>query len=168
MLGGFREQLARVERFLDRVRDQDRDSREYDDDLWSFFQHCYHLKDWIKADPQVPQCIRDSVEQDLDQCTSLRICADLANRTKHRVLTKRIRVGASPKSRNVSVRLKGALKLHARIAGSEHETKPQHVETESAVSHIIELNDGSEHVAQDVAEQAVRDWKALLNKFKLI
>jgi hypothetical protein len=167
MLGGFHEQLARVERFLSRVRDHDRDPSEYDDDLWSFFQHCFHLKDWIKNDPQVPIAIRRSLEHAFATFQSLNICADLANRTKHRVLTRHVRVGATPTSRNVTIAVEGPLQVQARLGGMPPENAPDDLAIRATVSHIVVLDDGTEHVAQDIAEQAVQDWNTLLRDCNL-
>ena len=82
------EQLARVKRFLRRI--EPRGATDDDqDDLWSFFQHCWHLKDWLMNDLTVPERIRNSVESEVEQYESLMICADLANRTKHLTLRDR-------------------------------------------------------------------------------
>ncbi|MDE1464137.1 hypothetical protein [Spartinivicinus poritis] len=44
-----REQLERVKRSLDRVKNNKNKSvADYRGDLYHFFQDCYHLKDWIK------------------------------------------------------------------------------------------------------------------------
>ena len=47
----YMDQLNRVRRMLDRINRQDREPIEYGDDIWSFFQNCWHLKDWVKNDP---------------------------------------------------------------------------------------------------------------------
>ncbi len=39
------DELNRVRRMLDRLNRQDRSPNEYGDDLWSFFQNGWHLKD---------------------------------------------------------------------------------------------------------------------------
>ena len=42
-------QLKRVRRYLEKIQNRVRKSwDDYDDDFWSFFQNCWHLKDWIR------------------------------------------------------------------------------------------------------------------------
>jgi len=45
----FRDQLDRVRRLRARLDVHNRPRPEYEDDLWSFFQNAWHLKDWLKA-----------------------------------------------------------------------------------------------------------------------
>ena len=50
------EQIRRIERFLQRIDPPSKDHGsqvEYEDNLWSFFQNAWHLKDWIKNDPLI-------------------------------------------------------------------------------------------------------------------
>ena len=89
-LGGLLEQLEIVERYLDRIRRMYsgnnslrwEDRHFHKDDVYSFFVHCNHLRDWIlelnkigikKSD--ITKFIRDN--------KSIQICADLANSKKH-------------------------------------------------------------------------------------
>jgi len=92
--GGYKEQFQRVLRCLKKLKNQDRGTLEYSDDIWSFFQNCWHLKDWIKNDPELPRTIRDSIEKEIEQFESLLICADLSNRSKHSELNRNIRKDA--------------------------------------------------------------------------
>ena len=54
------EQFLRVKRYLERFArlnagvDHTQASPNYDDDVYSFFQNCHHLKDWIKKND--PNC----------------------------------------------------------------------------------------------------------------
>lgn len=149
----FLEQFKRVERYLKKIEDQDRNSTAYDDDLWSFFQNCYHLKDWIKNDPDVADEIQRMVEKFVQDNEELRICADLANRSKHLKLDKPPRQDAKITSRNVII--------YVPTAGSDS------VGT-STCEHIITLGDGRTRIALDVAIKAVEAWKDFLSDNKLI
>lgn len=64
------------------------------DSLYTFFQHCYHLKDWIKNDPSCP--LRTSVENFVSASPQLSLCADICNGSKHLNLTKPPRSGHKP------------------------------------------------------------------------
>ncbi len=80
-----------MKRYLERFRKindgiiHDRGSQNYDDDVYAFFQNCYHLKDWIKNDPDCEA--RSNVEHFINQNRNLSICADLCNALKHLSLT---------------------------------------------------------------------------------
>lgn len=85
------EQFERVKRLLRRFKalgqgiDHTQHSANYDDDVHSFFQNCYHLKDWIKNDPYCKAW--PSVEAYINENQDLQLCADLCNAQKHLKLT---------------------------------------------------------------------------------
>lgn len=58
-------------------------------ELFSFFEICYHLKDWVKHSPNYASF--SDVEQYINQSAPLRICADICNRLKHKKLLKKTR-----------------------------------------------------------------------------
>ncbi|MEO0853618.1 MAG: hypothetical protein AAFY15_08960, partial [Cyanobacteria bacterium J06648_11] len=102
---GFRDQLDRVERYLERVRNQNQSHTDYDDDLWSFFIHAWHLKDWVKADEPLPSDARHRIVSEAENIRELQICADLANRTKHLLLDRFSRHDSAPARRDVTIGL---------------------------------------------------------------
>ena len=67
----------------------------YDDDVISFFIHCYHLRDWII---HLNNCGVSSKEIDeyINQNRALSVCADLANGSKHCQLTRATRTEDQP------------------------------------------------------------------------
>jgi hypothetical protein len=145
------DQFARVKRYLVRIESQNRDPTEYDDDLWSFFQNCWHLKDWVKNDSSLRPGLRHKfrgkeLKKTLKECPSIKICADLANRTKHFELASNW-FDAEVTQRNVTVNL-----------GKR---------THSTSEHIITLNDGTKKVALKVARDAVKEWKKFFKTHKL-
>lgn len=56
-------------------------------ELFSFFEICYHLKDWIKNSPEY--CSLSNVEHFVNDSPALRICADIGNTLKHKAITRR-------------------------------------------------------------------------------
>ncbi len=158
-MSSYLEQFARVQRFLKRIENQDRDSNDYDDDFWSFFQNCWHLKDWIKYDDSISSDICKSIEEGALNFLSLRICADLCNRSKHLKLTRNIREDAKITSRNTTV--------NAPTLSMNNENNAK-LKCASTCEHIITLQDGSEFVALEIARQAVKDWESLLSEYILI
>jgi hypothetical protein len=94
----YREQYERVRRWylrfkdIDKGRPHDTDSENYVDEIYAFFLNCYHLKDWIRHDPAVPEQVRNKVESHINANTSLRLCADICNSLKH------LRLDRTPRS----------------------------------------------------------------------
>jgi hypothetical protein len=148
----YSEQLARVRRFFGRLSNENQDAVEFDDDVWSFFQHCWHFKDWLKNDPTLPANITDRVEPDASAKLAIRICADSANRSKHAALTKPNRTDADITSRDTTVLIGGTKESPGTTSISEH---------------TITLGDGSTHWARDIAKQAILDWEEILGSYGL-
>lgn len=143
----YLEQFERVKRFLQRVRDHSRDSVEYDDDLWSFFQNAWHLKDWIKYDPSIGSDMKKRMLAAAESEPNLQICSDLANRSKHYDLRNERR-GAKVTSRDVKV-----------VLGPS---------PRSESTHHVALNDGSLLTAQELAERVFVAWEKILHKEGLV
>ena len=97
------EQFERSKRYLERIRiiyfgyfssiGHDKDS--YDDDVISFFIHCYHIRDWF-IHLNTASLSAGDVDKYINSHLSLRICADLANGTKHCRLTRSLRTDRQP------------------------------------------------------------------------
>lgn len=168
MKPNYMKQFDRVKRFYCRILDSDRDQMYYEDDLWAFFQNCWHLKDWIKNDETVSCEIFCSIEEAIKEYKYIMICSDLANRSKHSKLyielldTRKPKKGREEKPR----------------AGAEHRA-----------DNIIDLNvakakyeyyivvKGGEHVQlkhkttyrlSDIAEKAIKNWETYMRKNGLL
>ncbi len=57
------------------------------DDMWNLFQACWHIKDWVKHDPVVPQPVKDAIKQEAESNPLLLMCHDVCNGAKHLKLT---------------------------------------------------------------------------------
>lgn len=109
----FHQQFDRVTRWYDRfaqidsgkVHDMSTDS--YEDEVYSFFLNCYHLKDWIINDPTV-SVDKTTVENFINGSQELRLCADICNGLKHMVRNRQ-RSGKSPEfgKRDFAVQMGG-------------------------------------------------------------
>jgi sugar-specific transcriptional regulator TrmB len=164
----FLEQLERVKRSLAKIENQDRGQTEYEDDLWHFFQDCYHLKDWIKNDKNISATIRNCIEGFIKNNKELRICADLANRSKHAELTRHNREDAEITRQNYTVYPASAV-LRSTADRSDICQVPSDVEPiKSTREYIITLRDGSECKALVVVREAVKAWESFLLKNNLI
>ena len=141
------DQYNRVVRFLSRLGYDNYGSINYDDNLYSFFQNCWHLKDWIKNDDTVDKALRDNIENIVKNYPNIMISCDLANATKHLKLTTS-RAGADIVGRSVIVTLGDVSK--------------------STCLHKIMLDDGGEVSAQEVAKLAEEEWRQILEKNSLL
>jgi len=134
----FVRMLARIE------RTEQRSLEDYDEDCWCLFQNCWHSKDWIKSDNGVEPRYREMVEADVGDISEIRICADVANRSKHLKLERTVREETRVSNTNTII--------HVGTPGTgsgEHELG-------------IQLGDGTELNALDVARTAVTGWSDLL------
>jgi hypothetical protein len=98
-LGSWTEQWERVQLGLGRVEAIYRGRPETEGtegaryDLFAFFVTCFHLCDWIENDPDLAEEVGNGVGEHLSGSEDLKVCADLANRTKHSALTRATRTG---------------------------------------------------------------------------
>jgi hypothetical protein len=68
---------------------------ECEDEVFSFFVNCYHIKDWLPRDRSLRvsgKLIRDFIDSHLE----LKICGDLCNGAKHCVLSRTPWTGSQP------------------------------------------------------------------------
>ena len=144
-------QLARTYRFLDRYRARQTTSdlfaaeafNDMEDFLWSFFQNCWHVNDWIRNDEKLDRRLRDKVWNEVNADRSLQIVADLANGSKHFARSpNRERVGAAESQLTINLNVDGTY----------------------AFVHEVTLNDGSVLKADQIALDAMRSWREILTK----
>lgn len=138
---GYRDQLDRTRRLLDRVL-ADRAAGyvvDYQDDVWTFFQNCWHLKDWVKYDPLVPPDIKYQIKLAVKASTVLAVCHDMANGTKHLVLDY-------PQA--------GASHSHVTLTTSVHQGP--------AIDCIMETSAGRRS-AREVAQECMDEWVRILS-----
>lgn len=143
------EQFERVNRLLCRFValeqgiDHTHHSASYDDDVHSFFQNCYHLKDWIKNDPYCAGW--KDVETHINANQDLQLCADLCNAQKHLKLTSQ-RSGQNPQFGGSHMR------LNITEGGGPTTVK-------IAVSYSVDTTSAGTIDALDLAKRCVTAWK---------
>lgn len=153
------EQFERTKRYLARIEGlysgvfsasgHDRDT--YDDDVISFFIHCYHIRDWIIHLNKLGITVRQ-VDSYINEHKELRICADLANGSKHCKLTRSLRTECQP-----------------HIAGKERRTSTwltsngggEVMKSKYTVLSNTELLD-----ALELAKECVNLWGSFIDKMK--
>jgi len=80
---GYRDQLARAARFFQRIDHPSGDNATFQDDMWAFFQNCWHVKDWVRSDPRLSRAQKDAICDLAHQCKELMMCKNLCNGAKH-------------------------------------------------------------------------------------
>ncbi len=145
----YAEQFDRVNRLYVRFErlnsgmDLDRFTEDGVDDIYSFFQNCYHLKDWLRDDPKYTTHSNSEIEAHVTNNAHLCICADVCNGLKHLTL-RTLRSGAEPKfgKKTIAVNI-GAPGANAHIT----------------IGVKIEIvHNGKSYDAFDVATGALKAW----------
>lgn len=98
----YHQQFERAKRYLERIRRiyagtySIVDSADYyDDEIISFFIHCYHIRDWILHLSKIPISPKE-IDCFINDNEALKICADLCNGEKHCRLERATRTGGRP------------------------------------------------------------------------
>ena len=138
------QQFARLERYLHRIGRAGTTDEDYDD-LLSFFMHAWHLADWAANDPTVGRSLRD-IQNDAKQYPAIEACAGLANGIKHVTLTRPSRI--PPQITNKDIQAYEGSKAPSATA-----------------SYQITLPDGLMRNALTLAQEVVRDWRALISGY---
>lgn len=148
----FQDQLDRSVRWYERFRDlthgreHTMGSENYADEIFAFFQNCYHLKDWIQNDTQVPPSMAAGVWPAVNQSVALELCADLCNSQKHFTLNRPPQSGSVP------------------ISGPKHWGLALGVGEHPIINLKVEIQSGSQVLdGFTVATDAMRDWTAFIN-----
>ena len=154
------EQFERTKRYLERIRDiysgifssSGHNKEIYDDDVITFFIHCYHIRDWIIHLNSVGVSAKQ-VDEFINAHTSLKVCADLANGSKHCKLTRNLRTEKQP-----------------HIVGKEHRTSTwltgngggEHMKSKYTISSGANIYD-----ALELAEKNVKLWSQFIDEIKI-
>lgn len=101
--GGYRPQLDRTRRWLQRITSQQMSDVDCQDFFFTFFQNCWHVTDWLRNDDLVDEARIKRVLDSAEASPTLRICADLANGTKHFKISRNVRQGARPLHVNTTI-----------------------------------------------------------------
>lgn len=156
----YLEQRARMLRLYRKINPESGDhgdQTEYEDNLWFFFQSAWHLKDWIKNDPEV-NCL--SISKVALNYKSLRICSDLANRSKHLELSESSnKEDGKLVGNDVTISLNMAtITINETFSG----TIPVIKTYSSKYNYRIMDNMGKECSALDLAGQIIKDWDEII------
>jgi hypothetical protein len=154
----FEYQIARLERMYNFVTSdkkfKDLSAPLQVDIILSFFMHCYHLGDWLKASGVDKKLVNDFIHNTYE----LQVCRNLTNSTKHLELDPKTR---SPpqifdwKKARLPSPIARTYDPLAEILGEK--------ETE----HLVILVDGQEINCKDFMTKCMQKWNEFLDNNKL-
>ena len=157
MADKYLEQYERMHRSYDRFREinsrlADKVSSDYEDDVYAFFMHCYHLKDWIKNDPSVKTRmpnIGTDVEQFMNESEALSLCAALCNSLTRLELNQ---------SHSSGPRIFGRSRYHYQLnIGSRSSIR---------LGWLVERNNKPPIDALELATECIAEWEKFLQRLK--
>jgi hypothetical protein len=156
MANRYREQYERMQRSYDRFCEiksglADKVSADYEDDVYAFFMHCYHLKDWIKNDSDVKvrmPNIDTDVEQFINESEALSLCAALCSSLKRLELNR---------SQSSEPRVFGRKRYHYQL----------NIASKSSIrlEWLVERNKKPPIDALELATESIAEWDKFLHRF---
>jgi hypothetical protein len=141
---GYRHQLDRARRFLDRV-EASLDQVEFQDMMWSFFQHCWHVKDWVDHDPLASPAQKNNVIAQAHASAPLQVCRDLCNGTKHLLHDQPTWTGARQEYVNTTI-----------VPGQS-----------SSLDCLIDDGQGTQMSGKDLARRCIAEWERIFQSERL-
>lgn len=156
-MANWPDQLDRVERCFERIhgsRQQNRDVTEQEDALWTFFLHCWHLRDWVLSDPDLAGSVDPGeLDQAVEASHALSVVAGLARRAMGLDLER---------SRRESELVSAQSAISLREVLGRGETS-----SEEKWDWKVVVPDGPDRWALDVARDAVADWQWILSELEI-
>lgn len=152
----YEEQLERTRRYFTRFKqlndgmEHSAPSEMYMDDIYAFFQNCYHLKDWLKNDPAYTSHTGQQIEDHVTNTQSLSICADICNGSKHLTFDRRPRSGDEPKMAKKVL----TMDVTDSLSGDE---LPMMIKMQVEVEHA-----GNKLDAFQLATAALQSWESFI------
>jgi len=154
MADKYQEQYERMQRSYDRfreIRSADKVPSDYEDDIYAFFMHCYHLKDWVKNDTSVKTRmpnIGSDVEQFINQSDAISLCAELCNSLKRLELNR--------SDRSDPPRVFGRRQYHSQLNLGLRST--------IRLEWLIERNNKPGIDAFELATECIAEWDKFLKR----
>ncbi|EPN5006660.1 hypothetical protein NB464_14425 [Vibrio diabolicus] len=151
----YQKQIERAERYYERFkkindgREHDSHSETYFDDIYTFFMHCYHIKDYLKHDASYTTHTNQEIENYITNTPSLALCADICNGLKHLNLNN-TRSGDTPDVDSGTIHVN----ITEGMGSGNTEVK---VSCKVTVKHA-----GSEKDAFELASEAMGSWRTFI------
>ena len=128
------------------------------DKFFNFVVTGYSIIDWVKHDPSISPSARSAVEK-LNGDRWIKVCGDLANASKHFVLTKRKPITSSAESDQGE--------RETRNIGNFPWGFSEYTKIEPAESITIELEDGSSFSCLELVKNVIETWSKFFSAHQL-
>ena len=143
-------QFKRIKRLAKKLEVQNSDHEEYLDNLMSFFIQAWALKDWIKNDAKI-SISGFNIEEECKKYSSLMLCADLANKFKHLILTK------SRKDADIAGY---GVTIYVSTIGASHKNRHP---AKSKFTFLVKDKEGNKYKAIDLVKEIITDWQKIID-----
>ncbi len=160
-MANWQDQLERVRRYylrFKRLNDgkiHSNHSENYVDDIYAFFQNCYHLKDHLKNDPAYNKHTNQQIENHVKNTQALAICADICNGSKHLMLNRSPRSGSRAELGKKNIKLQLTDTLSTSEPGYQNIPVKIHMQ--------VEVEHGSNKLdAFQLATDALLSWERFI------
>ena len=150
-------QYERAKRYLERIRKiyegsyYPGSSEEYEDEIVSFFIHCFHIMDWVIHLSKSPVSEQE-INSFINSHNELKICADFCNGEKHCRLTRTKRTGGQPH-------------LAYRAYGVCHYTPESGIASKYKASYKI-ISGNQTYDALELAEKCIFLWEQYISQLQ--
>jgi len=154
-------QFERMARAFQKVlNNQNRNQVEYEDDVWCFFQNCWHLKDWIKNDVQgVAKATRQKIDVEVNSYPTLVMMGDLANKSKDLKVTH-----SQTDTREAQhTRSRAGATAYIDRRGQTQKTR----KGDGMVYLLVTDKNGEEFPVKKLATVAMKNWMAIVRKYRI-
>jgi hypothetical protein len=155
---GYKDQLERLKRAREKLNDYNVNQIIYKDNLWSFFQNAYHLKDWLKNDSNFTLSNK-SIEDFITDSKFVKIAADLANRSKHLKLT-------NERGHNSDCN-KESVTIFVNTVSFDNEVNKLMPKPKVIYYYLIENDNNESFNHIDLADNIINEWTELIEKYIL-
>ena len=144
---GWREQYDRMRRWYARLDVFAPVDEHRVDDFYAFFVCCFHLRDWLMQDSGLEKSFGPAAKAFVNDNFWLRICADIANGSKHLRLDKRVRIDPAARVEKTTLKF---------------DTAGFSPEAFMSQDFIVVPAAGTPWIALAVAREAVAAWDSFL------
>ena len=174
MAHDWKEQWRRVEIGLRRVQNlyagvQQGSSEDAMYDLYAFFLNCWHFRDWLTSPEPPTLAYEKSVKPRIKTSKPLRVCGDVANRTKHFRLTQTVYSDPDTRVSSASVNVNAPA---AGVVVGQPDHGPAFVPAvgrQGTVQYSWVIQSGDEsYDALRLAEDCTEEWRRLLREHRLM
>lgn len=158
----FTAQLDRAKRFLNRIQKPANNQIDFEDNLWSFFIHAWHVYDWIwyEFESKTGYTTKKKFKENLvTTYPHLAVCAGLANRIKHFELKDKSIQNVRHTRTNVTIHL---AMLYVVTGENLNKRNLEQQAPRRTYEYFVTDNNNKVYNALDVAKNTISEWESII------